>query len=47
MSATLSVCSKEEQRTVVDILWAEDVKVLICTHVHLLSMGRAMFIFEE
>jgi len=47
MSATLSVCTKEEQRTVVNILWAEGVKVLIFTYVHLLSIGSVLFTFEK
>jgi hypothetical protein len=47
MSATLSVCTKEEQRTVVDILRTEGMKVLIFTHVHFLSMGSVIFIFEK
>jgi len=47
MYATLSVCTKEEQRTMVDILWAEGVKVLIFTHVRLLIMGSVLFTLEN
>jgi len=47
MPTTLPVFTKEEQRTVVDILWAKGVKVLIFTHVHLLSMGSVLFTFEK